>query len=278
MQSGIQNVCHRENNAWEDSVVDHEKDGKMRKLVRAGILSSLVAAALLLQGCAATQLAITKGDLDVQTKMSATIFLDPVGPEQRTVYVQIRNTSDNQGFNMTPLVVAKLKEKGYRVVDDPNAAKYFLQANVLYVGKSSSTASQEAFGNGYGGALGVGMLAAGGGYAAGMRHGGSLAAVGLLGAAAEGITGAMFKDVYYTVVTDVQLQERLAAGKTAQLNSSQKIAQGTGGADKVTYKEETDRRKYQTRVVSTANKMNLEITEALPAVQQGLANSLAGLF
>jgi hypothetical protein len=37
-------------------------------------------------------------------------------------------------------------------------------------------------------------------------------------------------------------------------------------------------KKYRTRVVSTANKVNLEYEEAAPALTQGLAKSLSGLF
>ena len=49
---------------------------------------------LALSGCAATSTAVAKRNLDVQTKMSDTIFLDPVSPDQRTVYVDVKNTSD----------------------------------------------------------------------------------------------------------------------------------------------------------------------------------------
>ncbi|TLS68729.1 hypothetical protein FEF65_03265 [Mariprofundus erugo] len=50
----------------------------------------------MLSGCAATQTAISKRNLDVQTKMSSTVFLDPVAPEKMTIFVQVRNTSDKQ--------------------------------------------------------------------------------------------------------------------------------------------------------------------------------------
>jgi hypothetical protein len=36
---------------------------------------------------------IENAKLQTQAKMSNTIFLNPVGPSQKTVYVQIRNTS-----------------------------------------------------------------------------------------------------------------------------------------------------------------------------------------
>ena len=40
----------------------------------------------------------------------------------------------------------------------------------------------------------------------------------------------------------------------------------------------SDWKTYQTRIVSVANKMNLEFDEAVPALRQGLSQSLAGLF
>ena len=53
------------------------------RLMAVGVTMS----AVLLSGCAATQVAISKRNLDVQTKMSATIFLDPVKESRRTVFV-----------------------------------------------------------------------------------------------------------------------------------------------------------------------------------------------
>jgi hypothetical protein len=51
---------------------------------------SMVAAFAVLSGCAAVHTSIAKKDLDVQTKMSDTVFLDPVGPDKKTIFVQIR--------------------------------------------------------------------------------------------------------------------------------------------------------------------------------------------
>jgi uncharacterized lipoprotein YajG len=42
---------------------------------------SILAALSILSGCAAVHTSIAKKDLDVQTKMSDTVFLDPVGPD-----------------------------------------------------------------------------------------------------------------------------------------------------------------------------------------------------
>ena len=66
---------------------------------------AVLVTALSVAGCAATHTAIAKRDLDVQNKMTDTIFLDPVGPAQRTVYVQVRNSSDYAALDLAPYVV-----------------------------------------------------------------------------------------------------------------------------------------------------------------------------
>ena len=49
-----------------------------------------------LSGCGTMHKAIKHGKLDVQTRMSETVFLDPVADNKRTVVLQIRNTSDKK--------------------------------------------------------------------------------------------------------------------------------------------------------------------------------------
>ena len=247
-------------------------------LSRLGAAAAALAVVLSLSGCAATQVAISKRDLDVQTKMSATIFLDPVKPEQRTVYVQVRNTSDQQAMDLQPDIAAGVAGRGYAVVDDPDQAHYILQANVLYVGKSDPTANALSLHNGYGGAAGGALAALGAGYAMG-GGGRAMVAGGLLGGITDSVTGAFVKDVYYTITTDIQIKERFAQpGAQAAMATEHDLQQGTSGGTQVTYTEMSDWKTYQTRIVSVANKMNLEFHEAVPALRQGLSQSLAGLF
>ena len=78
---------------------------------------------------------IAKKDLDVQTKMSDTVFLDPVGPDKKTIFVQIRNTSD-RSFDIEGAIVSALVARGYRVTQDPDAAHFRLLGNVLSVAKA----------------------------------------------------------------------------------------------------------------------------------------------
>jgi outer membrane lipoprotein SlyB len=230
-----------------------------------------------LSGCAATQVAIAKRDLDVQTRMSATIFLDPVRADQRTVLVQVRNTSDRPDLDPTETVIESLRARGYSVVSDPSQARYFLQANVLYVGKSSPIASQTMLGGGYGSAVSGAALGIGVGSATGGMSGRSVAAGAVLGGIAETVAGAFVKDVHYSIVTDVQIKERVE-GKATQVSATHELRQGTSGTERVSYSDSSDMRAYQTRIVSTANQVNLEFNEALPALRAGLVRAMAGLF
>lgn len=233
-------------------------------------------AATLLSGCAATQVAISKRDLDVQTKMSDTVFLDPVGADKKTIFVQIRNTSDKPDLSVHDEIVAALGAKGYQVLQDPDAAHYILQANILQVGKASPSAIEATMQQGYGvSAAGGLVLGSGVAYATG-ASGRGIAAAGLLGAVAETIAGAAVKDVYFSMITDLQLKERMR-GK-ATVNSRHNLRQGNSGGTQVSYDEESEYKSYQTRIGSTANKVNLDFEEALPELKKGLVTSISGLF
>jgi Enterobacterial TraT complement resistance protein len=76
---------------------------------------SIMTRLVILSGCAAVHTSIAKKDLDVQTKMSDTVFLDPVGPDKKIVFVQIRNASDKP-FDIEGPVVTAIAARGYRAL------------------------------------------------------------------------------------------------------------------------------------------------------------------
>lgn len=53
-------------------------------------LSACVGAIVLLTSCAATQTALEHRNLEVNTKLSKTIFLDPVSPAQKPSLLQLK--------------------------------------------------------------------------------------------------------------------------------------------------------------------------------------------
>ena len=118
----------------------------VKKLLLAVVTTVLI-------GCAATQTALEHGSLQVSTKQKGdSIFLSPVRDAQKTVYVSVKNASD-EDINIAPRLKSSLMAQGYKVLTNPDAAHYLLQVNVLKVGTMSKTASHSALGGGYGSAL-----------------------------------------------------------------------------------------------------------------------------
>jgi hypothetical protein len=233
----------------------------------------------MLSGCAAVHTSIAKKDLDVQTRMSDSVFLDPVGPDKKLIFVQIRNTTDKP-FEIEGSIMGTMAAKGYRVTQDPEAAHFRLLGNVLSVAKASPTAAEAALASGYGGALAGGAVGAAVG---GATHGWTGAAVGgavggVLGGLTETVANAAVKDVTFMVVTDIEITEKARPGVIVRQDSQQDASQGVGGRRTQTSSEVMNVKKYRTRIVSTANKANLEYEEAAPQLTQGLVRSISGLF
>ena len=77
---------------------------KFKYIVIVGAVASLMS-------CAALQTAIEHRNLEVSTKQSQTIFLDPIPNSEKKIFVDIRNTSD-QDFDITPQIKEALKARG----------------------------------------------------------------------------------------------------------------------------------------------------------------------
>ena len=235
----------------------------------------------LLAGCAATTTAVSKRNLDVQTKMTDTVFLEPVAPDQRTVFINIRNTSDKPDFTVEPAIRQQLEASGYRVVDDPDQAQFMLQANVLQAGRNSETAAEAAGAGGFGSAVTGAAVGAGSGFLLGEAGGNNtVLTVGgaLLGAAIGTVADAYVQDVTYTVITDIRVSERAKGGVVVSQSEQQNLGQGSGGSVTQSSSTITDWKHYQTRIVATANQANIEWDEAAPQMVDGLTRSIGGIF
>ncbi|PAV01237.1 conjugal transfer protein TraT [Arsenophonus sp. ENCA] len=238
------------------------------------ILVSFITSSLALTGCSAVSTAVKKRNLEVKTQMSETIWLDPAS--QKTVYLQIKNTSDKEMSDLASLIRKAVEAKGYTVVNNPNAAYYWIQANVLKADKMDLRDAQHFLSQGYeGAALGAAVGASAMAYnvdSTGGALGVGLAA-GLIGAAAD----AMVEDVNFTMITDLQISA-LSKGTKVTVNDVASLQQGTSGAKVQTSTEPTNRHKYQTRIVSNANKVNLKFEEAKPELEKQLAKSIANIL
>ncbi|HHA1672044.1 TPA: conjugal transfer complement resistance protein TraT [Enterobacter roggenkampii] len=242
---------------------------EMKNVMIAAVLSSV----MVLSGCGAMSTAIKKRNLDVKTQMSETIWLEPA--TERTVYLQIKNTSDRDMSGLQNKVADAVRAKGYQVVTAPDKAYYWIQANVLKADKMDLRDAQGWLNRGYegavmGAALGTGITAYNSS-SAGATLGVGLAA-GLAGMAAD----AMVEDVNFTMITDVQIAERTKA--QVQTDNVAALRQGTSGVKVQTSTETGNQHKYQTRVVSNANKVNLKFEEAQPVLEDQLAKSIASIL
>jgi hypothetical protein len=217
----------------------------MYKYSNALTVSFLLAS---LTGCAATQTVIEHGKLVTNTQQSKTIFLEPVASNQKTIFVSVKNNSE-EDIHFTPAPKQSLEHKGYKIFKSPTDAHYMLQANVLQVGKMSASASQSALGGGFGSAIA--------GASAGTAIG-ALASQSTTGMVAGGLSGgviglatdALVKDVSYTMVTDVLISEH----------------------------QSKDLKKYRTRIISNANQVNLKFNDAKPMLEKGLVKAISGIF
>lgn len=241
------------------------------------VLAMVSTASFFFSGCAATQVALEHKDLSVQTKMSATIFLDVEARIEKTIFLDVRNTS-SKDMQAEALLKTALSKKGYQVVPNAQDAFYLLQMNILYVGKDNPSALQESLGAGFGGPLAGGLAGAAiggsGGSPTGMVNG--MAAGGIIGGAAELVSGSLVKNVTFSMLTDLQISERTTEAVAQKVESN--LQQGTGTQVTQSAESVRNRKKYQTRVLSTANKMNLKFEDAAPSLEEQLARSVAGIF
>ncbi|ENM5770900.1 complement resistance protein TraT [Vibrio mimicus] len=238
------------------------------------LIGLALASVMALSGCSAVTTAVKKRDLEVQTKMSETIWLDPVGADKRTIYVQVRNTTDKP-IDIRDSLISKLSRKGYRVVQDPDAAHYWLQTNILKLDKMDLRDAQSLLSSGYGAGISgaaLGALATG----ALTSHDNTLAAGGLLGATVGLVADAMVEDVNYALITDVQIVEK--TDQPVQSTEQANIKSGSSGSTHTTLTTTDNKKRVQTRILSNANQVNLAFEEAAPALVDGLTTSISGVF
>ncbi len=210
---------------------------------------------------------------DTDLISSNNFFLPP--STEKTVFIQARNSSDNQEVSFHDLS-ARISAKGYQVVNDPDRAHYVVLANIVYCNITKPEMPVEAmvasgYGSAFNSAMGAmqgltSMASMAGPYGA---MGGAAASMGL--SAIQGI-GDLFSssssapkmpdDVNYACVADVQITEQT----TGQLPNGMKTGSGQEAGV------------YQTRLAADVHQKKLDEAEATPLLQQKLSAAVAGNF
>jgi len=264
-------------------------------------------AALMLASCQAATTMLDKQDLDVQTHMSETIFLDPVAPNQKVIYVSVRNTSDHPEIDLKYQIINKLMARGYTVVEDPKAAHFLMQLNILQAGPVDPQKKNAFLSSGYGSALESAVIGTAAGALTTYATGNTAAGVGVGAGVAVGsfIADRLVKDVYFTVVADIQISVRPEKGTsvketttTSRLsgNASRKDqgTKGVGASEGVSSRDvnlssnantrtqsvesNSEFVKYNVRDVAYANQVNLKWENASPVLIDRISSSVANLY
>ena len=201
----------------------------------------------------------------------------------RTIYVQIRNTSENQGATPSD-IPTRLGAKGYQVVKDPLEATYWLQTQVVYCHKAGDGVKPETVAKGgFGAGIGSGgtPLANAGGLDMDAM-GGMFSGMGTGGMNAQALRGMAMGD---SAMPDINAMMRMAmSGRggypgMAQPQQSEGITYLCVADVLVTEQgKNSPPRIYKMRSVAHVLQKNLNIEEATPIVRDKFGASITGAF
>lgn len=235
---------------------------------------SLVAMVALISGCAAISDTIHHRKLQTNTCMSETIFLDPTLPQDKVIYIQYHNTTNQPDLQIKQALISDLEAHHWTVTDNFAKAKRMMQVNVIQAGKAASPQDvTNALNGGYGGALAGGLT---GVAISGTWQGAAAGAA--IGGVADWLSGELIRNETYSVITDVQISVKLPKGEHISQNAKTHLQQGTSTTVKQHYQTNTDWVRYRVRLVSYANKVNLKFAAAAPVLSKEIATALANLF
>lgn len=246
---------------------------KLSKSKKAGILAL---ALTIIQGCQATRTAISKRNLDVQTRTSTAVFVDPVPKNKRLVYLNIRSSVlefDRKRFKRYIMDQFSKNDNGYRITDDFEKAQFQMSIFVLNLQKASPNAATKALGVGF-----VGGVATGAAMGSLSNNPSGLVGGALLGGIVSTVTDALVEDVTYMLVADIQIKEKTKKGVVVKKGTNISAKVSDSGTTTQTVTESSNHKEYRTRIVTTANKVNLEIEEAQPKILERTAYAMAGFF
>lgn len=250
----------------------------MMKLMKPMIVAVALTGVATLSGCSSVSTAIEKKDLSVQTKMSDTIFLEPVSARDKVVFVQLRSTSDQKidADKLATNLKSALVAKGYSITDDMDKANFVIQQNILSVAKVDPKSAYSAVQAGFGGAVVGGTIGA----LAGSRgnYGRTTSIGGLIGAGIGLAANALIKDVYYNMVTDLQIRQRVKGNNKVEYTKQAESKIGSSAAMTQKVSGTSNWMTYRTRIVSVANKVNLDFSEAKTPLEMKTLRSVAGIF
>ena len=228
-----------------------------------------------LVGCGATSALISHSSLDVNSKMSDTIFLDPEPANHQTVFLQVKNTTSEDLKGITTELTTNFTNAGWTVVKDQSKAYNMVQVNVLQAGEAQDPdAVWKTVQSGYGAAALGGLAGLAVGYGTGSVVGGLGAGLGV--ATVSWVADSAIKNVAYSVITDIQISVK-TNGKVSNTQQAS-LKQGTSTVQHQTATSTGNWLKYQTRIGTVAQKVNLKFPDAKPVIVKQLGQQISNIF
>jgi len=149
----------------------YSRNKTKRKVVYISLCAMMGSSLLSLSGCAAMGTAIKHRNLNVESKMSDTIFLEPTDAD-KTIYIQVKTTLSQNFDGLKAQIKQQLESNDWTVVNKVSEAEDMVQVNVLQAGQAKDEASAWGALNGGFGAdiLTGGLLGLAAGYATNSAH------------------------------------------------------------------------------------------------------------
>lgn len=241
------------------------RPGGRRRIPMMWLPALAAAGSLVLSGCAAMRMHMRHGDLQSDTKVSDAVFLELRTDLPATVYVEETSLVDS-AVTVRPYLDQQLVASGYTVVEDPNEATYLVQVN--HVQLIEVELGDQTLGDALSSAIVAGTAAGLATDVAG-ASGGLATGVGLTIGAVGFIVDANTKHIAHILTTNVLVTETVppGGGIVEAPPDAQEPAAGT-----------REVRWHETQIASGASKVNLRITESLPAIVDGTSRTVSRLL
>lgn len=231
-----------------------------------------IAAAITLAACSSGKMNKEYKELQVNTEMSSTVFLEPVAPEKQVIYVRVKSTTGNKGFKLQGAIENAMRANGFRTTNNPEDANFMIDANIRNY--TSTRKAPDGTGESIVGAVVGGVL----GSAFGGGSGREITTA--IGAAAGGAAAQAYATrnllVSYTAEVDVRVSQRPIGAVEYTTNTN--IKQGDSSTSRANYKRTVNWEHYNTKLISTAKKMGLTEEEATPEIVEEIVASLSNMF
>lgn len=245
---------------------------KSKKILLSTLALSILGANL--TSCATASTYANHKDLSITSKMSSSVFLDPAPKAKKVIFIDVKNTTTQDISLLKKTINNDLQASGWTITDDPAKAYYMLQANVLQAGVAENhEAADNMINQGFSSLAGGAALGTGVGLISGNAVTGGIVGLGVAGA--DYIGQQVLKDKTYSIITDVQVGQKIDGQINEQTNAS--LANGSSGTTQ-SYSDTTNWKKTRVRVGTIADQINLKIETAMPKVEIGLAKEISGIF